>query len=63
MKKNFLIIWDGIYTSIETTLRPIDNVSCFKTLKEAKKEILSDFKYQLDNYKEAVKRIKAIKKD
>jgi hypothetical protein len=63
MKKNYRIVEDLYYTSIEETDDDADDYSVFSTVEKAKKQIIRNMKREIDNYKTAIKRIRTITKD
>jgi len=63
MKKNYRIVEDLYYTSIEETEDEVDNYSVFATLNQAKRAITQSLKQEIENYKRAIKRIRTITKD
>lgn len=63
MKKNYRIVEDLYYTSIEETEDEVDNYSVFSTIEKAKRVIIRNMKQEIENYKRGIKRIRTITKD
>lgn len=60
MKKNYRLVEDNYYSSIEETEEEVDNYSVFSTVAKAKKVLIKNMKQEIENFKRAIKRVKTI---
>lgn len=63
MKKNYRLIEDNYYSSIEETEDEVDDYNVFSTLPKAKKALIRNMKQEITNFKNAIKRVQSINKD
>lgn len=59
----YRVIEDKCYSSIEQTEDEADGYSVFETIGEAKKYLINDMQQTIKDYQEAIKRIRALKKE
>jgi hypothetical protein len=59
--KNYKIVFDGSYSSIEKTDKPPDENEIFPTLKEAKQELINYLDRRAKDFKGAIAGVRAIK--
>lgn len=60
----YQVIKDGPYSEIRQVFVAsclVDNLLYYKTLKEAKKELISDIQYLIQEYKDCLQTIRAIR--